>query len=167
VSRAHELFRKHHLAVFRFLRRMTGNQETAEDLLQDVFLRVVRAEPGFKPSGRDRAWLFRITRNVLLNHRRSRSRRSPEDAMEDRSIAATASPPLDRLTLEQALERLADVDRAAFLMREVGGLGYQEIAEATGLSPDAVRNRIYRARMELRGTLAGDSRRPAWRVIGE
>ena len=63
--------------------------------------------------------------------------------------------------VNEALAALDDVDRDVFLMREVAGLGYEEIASACGLTPDAVRNRIYRARLQLRDSALGSDRGPA------
>ena len=148
------LFDRHHLAVFRFLRRMTGSAATAEDLTQDVFLRVVRGRDGYDERTREAAWVFRIARNVLIDRYRARSR-SPQAAMLDeaRAVAVPAIQPL-AASLDEALARIADDEREAFLMREVGGLGYAEIAAVTGATADAIRMRIYRARLALRAALA-------------
>ena len=69
--RAAGLFERHHLAVYRFLRRATGDGPAAEDLTQDVFLRIVRGLDRYEDRLRERAWVFRIARNVLIDrHRR-------------------------------------------------------------------------------------------------
>jgi RNA polymerase sigma-70 factor (ECF subfamily) len=154
MTLAQKLFEEHHLEVFRFLRRTTGSQESAEDLLQEVFLRVVRAQSSYRPEGKDRVWLFRIARNVLLNHRRDRSRRPGEEPLNELGTTPVPARLVERLSLAQALGGLDETAREVFLMREVGGLSYDEISDIHGLSPDGVRNRIYRARSALRRTLA-------------
>jgi RNA polymerase sigma-70 factor (ECF subfamily) len=152
-----QLFERHNLAVFRFLRRMTGDPSLAEDLTQEVFLRVLRSVDTYEERSREASWIFRIARNVLVDRHRGRLR-SPQVAslVEAASFPRTAPQVLTAL-LDQALARLPEEDREAFLMREVGGLGYREIAEASGATPDAARMRIYRARVALRKTL-GPSR---------
>lgn len=158
MNTARRLFETYHPAVFRFLLRMTGRRVVAEDLLQETFLRVVRARPESRIEGRERAWLFRIARNVVLTRRRGDARRPRPAALEEEPAGSAAAPPLENLALEQALARLRDDHREAFLLREVGGLGYDEIASACDVTPDAVRNRIYRARQELRAVLAAGPR---------
>jgi RNA polymerase sigma-70 factor (ECF subfamily) len=64
------LFEKYRQPLRRYLRFATGNADLADDLTQDVFLRVVRGADGYQPRGRERAWLFRVARNVLLDHAR-------------------------------------------------------------------------------------------------
>jgi RNA polymerase sigma-70 factor (ECF subfamily) len=148
------LFDRHHLAVFRFLRRMTGSPSLAEDLTQEVFLRVVRGLEAYDERSREVSWIFRIARNVLIDRHRSRER-SPQDAsMQDAAVFSRPATQVLTAILDEALSRLPEEDREAFLMREVGGLGYREIAEASGASLDAARMRIYRARLALRQALA-------------
>jgi RNA polymerase sigma factor (sigma-70 family) len=160
------LFERHHLAVFRFLHRMTGSPSLAEDLTQEVFLRVVRSQDGYDERSREISWIFRIARNVIIDRHRVRAR-SPQDA-SIQVAGALSRPATQVLTamLDEALARLPDEDREAFLMREVGGLGYREIAEASGATPDAARMRIYRARLALREAL-GASRYRAARIPKE
>jgi len=154
---AARLFDQHHLAVFRFLRRMTGSLSLAEDLTQEVFLRVVRSIDSYEERARETSWIFRIARNVLADRLRSQAR-TPVDAPVHDAVAL-ARPAVQALatSLDQALSRLPAEEREAFLMREVGGLGYREIAEACGATADAARMRIYRARLALREAL-GPSR---------
>jgi len=153
TSAAEDLFERHHLVVFRFLRRMTGNTGVAEDLTQEVFLRVVRGLADYRDRTRERSWIFRIARNVLVDRHRE-SERSPLHVPLDEAFAAML-PAAQGLTvtLEQALAGLSEDDRQAFLLREVGGLGYTEIAAVTGGTRDAARMRIYRARLALREAL--------------
>ena len=146
------LFAAHHQRLFKYFCRVVGQADTARDLTQDVFVRVTGAAI---PQGGDseaRAWLFHIARNLALDYHRRRS---------VRPVAAVSAPEASRgptqdveLAVNTAVATLPDLDRDAFLMREVGGLSYQEIAQACGLTPDAVRSRIHRARLQLRAQLA-------------
>lgn len=156
-----DLFERHHRAIFGFLRRLEGSTEDAEDLTQEVFLRVLKALDGYEERQLERAWVFRIARNVWLDHRRARSRAPQPTPVVDIHVASHHAEQTNRLALDQALGRLPDGEREAFLMREVGGLGYLEIAEATSATPDAVRSRIHRARLALRGALERVSSFPA------
>ncbi len=153
MKRVRELFQRYHLGVFRYLRRSTGSADRAQDLTQEVFLRVLRSLPRYRAEDRDRSWIFTLARNVLLNDRRDQARRI--DARTDPVPSAPVErvEPGLRLDLERALAGLPALDRDAFLLREIGGLGYAEIARACEISPDSVRSRIYRARLALRSTL--------------
>ncbi len=151
-----EAFERHHLAVYRFLLRMSGDRAAAEELTQDTFLRAVRMAAG--PDGwqaeSERSWLFRVARNLLLNRRRDDERRpkcSPLENAEALGIGTGAQE--DRAALREALEALAFADREVVLLRELGGLTYDEIAGVTGTTQDAVRSRLHRARLELRDAL--------------
>lgn len=150
---ADDLFREHHLAVFRFLCARTRDRNLAEDLTQEVFIRVVRGADQFDQRGTDRAWLLTIARRLLFDHQRSRSRKPT--LVDDYELETHPSPtPGPReLDLEQALSGLPDLNREAFLLRELGGLGYEEIGTLLDLAPGAVRNRIFRARLALRAAL--------------
>ena len=98
MSTAQELFDRYHLAAFRFLRKMTGSREVAEDLLQDVFLRVVKAESRFRSQGTDRAWVFRIARNVLLNYLRDQGRRANGASLDEAGIPGGPARLVERLS---------------------------------------------------------------------
>jgi RNA polymerase sigma-70 factor (ECF subfamily) len=99
--------------------------------------------------------VFRIARNLVRDDHDRRHRRRAELTPEASADTASVTPsPWLGLSLGEALEALEPDLREAFLLREVGGLGYTEIAAVCGATPDAVRNRIYRARRELKGRLA-------------
>ena len=154
------VFERHHLAVFRFLRRMTGSPSAAEDLTQEVFLRVIRGAERYEERAREVSWVFRIARNVLVDLHRAQARAPERVAIQDGGPYPIPAMQTLGIALDEALARLPQEDREAFLMREVGGLGYADISEATGATADAVRMRIYRARLALR-TALGHARRAA------
>ena len=150
IGLARRVFEQHGSAVHRYFRRLTGDASAAEDLTQEVFLRVVRGGGHYEARERERAWVFRIARNVLLDRHRQTSR-VPPPALNAEPI--TAAPQTMRVGLREALAQLPADEREAFLLREVGGLSYDEIAAATDSTMPAVRSRIYRARLALRDKL--------------
>ena len=158
VTDVEALFAEHRGALFRYLCRAVGHAETARDLTQDVFLRVTRASES-APSGPEaRPWLFTIARNLALDHQR-RQRREPFPVSTQASAPASRTASQDTsVAVNQALAQLTALDRDVFLMRELGGLGYDEIAKVCELSPDAVRSRIHRARLQLREWLSNPIR---------
>ena len=144
------LFERHAPAVRRYLHRVTRDRTLADDLGQEVFLRVVRAAPGYDAKEREAAWIFRIAQNVVRDTWRRQNR-----SVEDARPADVATPPRQAtaLDLDRALAGLADEEREALLLAEIAGLSYAEIAAATGTTPAAVRSRIFRARQALRARL--------------
>ena len=156
---AAELFERHGRPVRAYLRALTGSVDLAEDLAQDVFLRVVRGAERYQAQDRERAWLFRIARNTLIDHRR-RSAVRPMTVGRPVESARGATQTL-RLDLSQALARLPDSEREALLMAEIGGLSYAEIAALLGITLPAVRSALYRARMALRANLLPPPALPA------
>jgi RNA polymerase sigma-70 factor, ECF subfamily len=152
MADAAALFAAYQHRLFKYFCRAVGQAETARDLTQDVFLRVSRTAIPEASDGEVKAWLFQIARNLALDHHRRRLRQ-PEPAVLVGEGSHAPSQDVD-LAVNTALAALADLDRDVFLMREVAGLGYEEIGRACGLTPDAVRSRIHRARLQLREALA-------------
>lgn len=149
MSDADVLFTAHRDRIFRYLCRIVGHGDAGE-LTQEVFLRVARGPvPSADETGR-RAWIFRIARNLALNHVRDDRRRGDTMALTDH-----AAPPTQELAtaLNEALGSLASADRDVFLLREAAGLSYDEIAATCDITADAVRSRLHRARQQLRGML--------------
>jgi len=157
IQQAAAIFERHHLVVFRFLRRATGDTSSAEDLTQDVFLRVVRGLDRYEDRLRERAWVFRIARNVLLDRHRRIGRAGLDLSLEAARHVAVEGSQASSVALQEALDSLREEEREAFLLREVAGLGYEEIGPIVEATPDAVRMRIYRARSALRACLGGDA----------
>jgi RNA polymerase sigma-70 factor (ECF subfamily) len=143
------LFTVHRDAVFRYLCRVVGQQD-APDLTQDVFLRVARSPVPETSTDGERAWVFRIARNLALNHRRDAGRRPTTTELADVSRPA---PQETSAAMKEAIDQLASLDRDVFLLREVAGLSYDEIAISCDISAAAVRSRLHRARQQLRDLL--------------
>jgi RNA polymerase sigma-70 factor (ECF subfamily) len=149
---AHELFAQYHRGVFRYLTRMTGSRDVAEDLAQEVFLHVIRAQQNGGPIGHGRGWIFSIARNLLIDHQRAVARRGPMVSVGADSTAREGTQAL-AFSLGESLDQLGDADREMFLLREMGGLGYEEIAKLCNCSVEAVRSRLHRTRCALRAML--------------
>ena len=164
------LFSEHRQRLFRYFCRAVGPDE-ASDLTQDVFVRVTRSPAPTAPAAGDlRPWLFRIARNLALDHHRRHERLTTGHA----DLEVVVAPPRDasqetRVALNQALATLDRLDRDLFLMREVAGLTYDEIARACDLTHDAVRSRLHRTRLRLRELLSSsitDLRAHPMRIAG-
>ena len=153
MADAEDLFTKYYDRVFRYMCRASGQTDMARDWTQDVFLHVSRTTVPVAADGQLAGWLFRIARNIVLDKARHQ-RRQPEEMRSTAVIGRTASQETVA-AINEALAALPDLDRDVFLMRELAGLGYDEIATACDLTPDAVRSRIHRARLELRENLSG------------
>ena len=155
MADADVLFAVHRQGVYRYLCRIVAQAEMAHDLTQEVFLRVSRARvPATDDAGR-RAWVFKIARNLALNHLRDAGRRMPAVELTDAARPATQEL---AAAINEALAALLPLDRDVFLMRETAGLSYAEIAAACEITVEAVRARLHRARMELRASLDGPMR---------
>ena len=157
VADAKILFSQHRDGVFRYLSRIVGQADTANELTQEVFLRAWRAPVAGETEVERRAWVFKVARNLALNHLRD-ARRRPETV----ELGEAAQPATQELSvaLQQALAALPNLDRDVFLMKESAGLSYDEIASACGVTLDAVRARLHRARVQL-PALAADSEQAA------
>jgi RNA polymerase sigma-70 factor (ECF subfamily) len=140
--------------------RLTGNQDDAQDLVQEVLLRVRRGLATYVPGSME-AWLSRITTNVFLDEVRRRKRR-PVEALPEQPdrILPSAVPPDEMLAsislpehIQQAISRLPEEFRAAVVLCDVAGLPYAEIATALDVPVGTVRSRISRGRALLREAL--------------
>lgn len=153
---------EHSDRVYRLALRLTGNRHDAEDLTQEVFVRVFRSLHTYTP-GTFEGWLHRITTNLFLDQARRRQR-IRFDALSDERAArlASASPAPDLAYAEQtfdddvaaALASLPPDFRAAVVLCDIEGLTYEEIAEILGAKLGTVRSRIHRGRALLRTALA-------------
>ena len=157
-----QIVRDHSARVYRLAYRLTGNPHDAEDLTQDVFIRVFRSLHRFQP-GTFEGWLHRITTNLFLDsaRRRQKVRIDPMgEGAEDRLPSSWPSPSevlhdagLDH-DVAAALADLSPEFRAAVVLCDIEGLSYEEIAATLGIKLGTVRSRIHRGRVLLREALA-------------
>src|SRR5665213_1583472 len=177
------LLRKYRTPLVNFLNRMVRNSATAEDLAQEVFLRVYRARQDYAPSAKFTTWMFRIATNLALNSRRD-GRHHQLDVSIDQSAddRHEDQPPMevpdrtpgieqelmarDRAArIRRAVESLPEKQRAAVLLHKYQEMDYDEIARILGCSESALKSLLFRAyetlRVELASLAETRARRPA------
>lgn len=152
------IFSRYHQEIYRFCLSILGNAEDARDALQNTMLKALQSLPGEERQIRLRPWLYRVAHNEsidLLRKRRETAAVDPELAAPGDGLAETAA---QRERLRHLLRDLADLperQRAALVMRELGGLGFEQIAETFDTSPAVARQTVYEARLSLRGLEEG------------
>ena len=161
-----EVVREHSARVYRLAYRLTGNCHDAEDLTQEVFVRVFRSLPSYTP-GTFEGWLHRITTNLFLDITRRKQRirfegLGEETAARLRGTEPTPPQAFDERHLDHdiaaALADLPPEYRAAVVLCDIEGLTYEEIADVLDVKLGTVRSRIHRGRAQLRAAL--EHRRP-------
>jgi RNA polymerase sigma-70 factor (ECF subfamily) len=157
------IVRQHHQRIYNLAYRFTGRFDEAEDLAQEIFLKVYRSLASYRPeSGALITWIVRVGRNHLIDHyRRFRTERSKTDPLEtaydkvEENPARYASPAeaLEQRELSErihrALLRISDELREAVTLRDLEGFSYEEVAEILKVPVGTVKSRINRGRLEL------------------
>ena len=171
------LVARHQRGVFNFLFRSVRNQSRAEELLQEVFLRVVRARSRYEASAKFTTWLYSIARNLCVDESRRAKfrdhqsldapRRGNKDGAGSPMVAQLAAEqvptdeaadaPTIRNRVEAAVQSLPEEQREVFLLRQISGLSFREIADAIGIPENTVKSRMRYALEKLRVEL-GDLR---------
>lgn len=157
-----DLVRANERGVYNLALRMLGNEQDALDASQESFFRAWKNLASFRGDSRFSVWLYRLAGNVCLDMlrragRRSESSLTTEDGGElplpDTGRHADPQDVLERRELQAAvragMDRLGPEFRQVLVLREIAGLSYDEIGQATGLEPGTVKSRIYRARQKL------------------
>jgi len=167
-----ELVIRYQSRLVTLLDHMVGSRDLAEDLAQEVFLRVYRARKSYEPGARFSTWLFTIANNVASNAMRMRFRRR-EVSLRTNENESTGARPLERMILASsgqiparqldkaevrdvvrlALTTLNQRQRMAVLLSKFEGMSYADIAETMALSPQAIKSLLSRARVNLRAML--------------
>lgn len=154
--------------LYALLTRFLGNQPAREDLLQEVFLRVIRARDRYRPSARFSTWLYRIAFNLCVNEKQrggSRGVVSLDGAVDEGGQAldpqdVDAPPPSEKLesddvvsAVRYAIDSLPPTQRMALVLAKYEGLPYAQIADVMDSSEKAIKSLIHRARENLRDRL--------------
>ena len=167
-----ELVERYKTRLVRVLEHMVGRRELAEDLAQDVFMKVYRARNNYEATAKFATWLFTIANNVAANALRDRSRR-PEVNLSPQESGAMGAHPMDHLVqasssgmptrqidkaelrdvIRLAMESLSERQRMAVVLNKFEGMSYADIALTMELTPQAVKSLLSRARENLREIL--------------
>lgn len=164
------LLRKYFGRIYNFIYRYLGSRESAEDLTQEVFIRVYKSLPAYKPEAKFQTWLYVIARNLSLNELRNTQNKafSLDNTMmtEDGEVKAqfadpAAADPFEDLAnkesvqlIKQALDSLPENQKAAVILQRFEGLSYDQIAVALGCSTQAIKSLLNRAKETLRDKLS-------------
>ena len=163
-----EIVAQHSARVYRLAYRLTGNPHDAEDLTQEVFVRVFRSLASYTP-GTFEGWLHRITTNLFLDQARRKAKirfDALADDAETRIPSRAIAPDMAFMDtmfdddVETALRQLTPEFRAAVVLCDIEGLSYEEIADVLDLKLGTVRSRIHRGRAQLREALAHRAPKP-------
>jgi RNA polymerase sigma-70 factor (ECF subfamily) len=163
-----ELVEAHQHRIIGTVAKMLGDETDAEDIAQQVFIRVWKSAPRYEPTAKFTTWLFKITRNLVFNELRRRKRHPAQSldrvqSTDDRPLQTadvTVKAPDTALldeemqnAIQRAIEELPEVQRMAIVLRRYDDISYEEIGEILSLSVPAVKSVIFRARTELREKL--------------
>jgi RNA polymerase sigma-70 factor (ECF subfamily) len=145
-----EIFRAHQKEVYVYFLRTTGDRDRAEDLAQDTLLRAWDQVPTFRAESSFRTWLFTIARHVLADSYRKTRR----EVLEDPPDLVMHVDPTSKIAIEEALASLPLIFREAIVLCEVLGMDPSSAAGVVGISPNAFRVRLHRARRGFREAYA-------------
>ena len=151
-----ELVTRNEARVYAVALRMTGHREDALDVMQEVFISMLRALPRFRAEARVSTWIHRVTVNASLDLLRRRTRR-PVEPLTATHERASGDPGPDEAAVEHgraaevraAVMRLEPDHRAVIVLHDLEGLDYREVAESLEIPLGTVKSRIHRARLEL------------------
>lgn len=147
-----ELFDRYQTPLFNFYAKLTGDRAVSEDLVQEVFLRILKYRQSYKPGTPFRAWVYQIARNARADHCR---KQRPETNQPVEIAVATvqadgAQQSQETILLHRALMQLPEDKREVLVLSRFQELKYEEIARLLGCEPGAVKVRVHRALQELR-----------------
>lgn len=160
------LIERHQNAVIGTVAKMLGNASDAEDIAQQVFIRIWKSAPRYKRKAKFTTFLFTIARNLVFNESRKKSRKKEysmderEDDFHLQTPDAQTEAPDDELlhkelrsAVDQAIAALPEKQRLAVILRRYEGMPYEEIADVLELSVSAVKSQLFRARLALKESL--------------
>lgn len=157
------LYARHRTRLFRFVLRSVKARAVAEELYQEVWMRVIEARASYAPKARFTTWLYTIAHNRLVDHWRKRGLTLV--ALEGDDVVSSSPDPADHAQAREslarfaaALEALPALQREAFLLYEESGLSIVEIAAATGANEETAKSRLRYATAKLKAAVEEDER---------
>jgi RNA polymerase sigma-70 factor (ECF subfamily) len=154
------LYRRHKDAVFRYLLRLCQHRDTAEDVFQDVWGKIVKARDSYRPTAKFSTFLYRVAHNCFIDHIRRNKRHTQTAAVDPDSQPDPADLPevetersLARRRLEVALQELPEEQRDVFLLSEEAGLSLDQIASVTDSNRETAKSRLRYAVNKLRAAI--------------
>ena len=154
------LYRRHNDAIYRYLLRLSGHRDTADDVFQEVWSKIVKARKSYRPTAKFTTFLYRVAHNCFIDHVRRNKRHASNTSLEpellsghDESLEMTTERSLARERLMRALVELPYEQRDAFLLREEGGLSVDDIASVTGCNRETAKSRLRYAVAKLRDAI--------------
>lgn len=149
-----QLYTRYERRLFGYIRRMIGDRDQAEDLLQDVLLTVIR-DRSYDPSkGRFSAWLFTVARNRCLQQRRRAEVRERAPRLPSEPVADPEQRVARTQQVRSAMAGLTDAQQQLLLLKQVGELTYRELADIHGVAEGTIKSRLHAATQAFRRRLA-------------
>ena len=152
-----ELFRLYERPILNYVYRLSKNRALSEDLLQEAFLRLWRALPGYRPTAKVSTYVFRIAHNLYLNEAARRREKPIEDADSESRLDPGADMARRELqaAVRSAVEALPEGERECLILSEFQGFKYADIAEVLGIPVGTVKSRMFSAVNRLKESLRG------------
>lgn len=148
------LYERHAAGVYRLACGLLRSPAEAEDVVQDVFLGLPRALRSYAGRGSLAAWIGRVTARTALMRLRAHKRRREDALPPVDELPMPRDAPVDRIALQRAIASLPDGLRVVFVLKVVEGYSHDEIASLVGITPEASKTRLFRARKQLQDILA-------------
>lgn len=147
------LFEKHGEEVYRYIRYTIGDASQADDILQEVFLRVLQSWHRFNHKSSPKTWLWAITKNCIRDYFRSQKRNNRQVVLEDEIKDTTVDDPMLKLQLEDSMNSLSIMQREVFVERIINQRSTEDTAETLGWSTSKVKTTLHRAMKQIRRSL--------------
>ncbi|OCZ49828.1 RNA polymerase sigma factor [Dehalobacter sp. TeCB1] len=158
-----ELISKYHPYVFKFLVKLTGNDQLAEDLTQDIFIKVIRSIDKFEIAGKARfsTYIITMSKNIYIDYLRKEKRSIPIDPLEydfinDKSVPGFEDSVVNKIystDIMDQIEKLTEEQKMAIKLKYIEGLTLKEIGEMLNVEPKTVKSRIHNGMVKLKELL--------------
>ena len=160
ISAFETLYRRHNDALYRYLLRLCRHRDTAEDIFQDVWGKIIKSRASYRPTAKFTTFMYRVAHNCFIDHVRRNKRHANNAELEPELHANDSEVPetltersLARERLALALDDLPDEQRDAFLLHEEAGLSLDDIASVTGSNRETAKSRLRYAVKKLRAAI--------------